>query len=949
MFTFIFPMFLWLLLLLPFLWLFTFLVNPTISGEEQTHVRHPAAFVAGSFSRTWRFWSSLLLRSVILLALVLALAGTQFIQPVDDRQVVFLLDSSDSVALSQRARAEAYVQQALAVLPPDAQAGIVVFGEQALVERLPSTEPRLGTLTRVPAGKQTNIADAIQLGLTLLPAESQRRLVLLSDGGENSGDAQQAARLAAAQGVPIDVIPLSGVADGLDAQISGLELPATAGAGQQLRLTVDLESRGPAGSLPTSARLLVEQRSLGISGETVVDQAVELTGEPQRFRVTLPPPEADFNRYVVRLEVPSDVRLENNQAEAFTLVQGRPRLLLVEGQPETARNLYTALTAADLEIDLITPDQMPTTMGALIAYDAVVLVDVRKDALAQEAIAILPAYVRDLGRGLAMIGGTQSFGMGGWRETPVEEALPVEMDLRPEVSQPPVSIVVIIDISGSMAQEEDGYTKVQLAAAGAARIAAQLRDDDEITVIPFDSEPQGIVGPIPGTERDQAIARIKQIGAGGGGINIYDALRQAAGFIRNSDKPVRHIITITDGSDTVQQEGARELVDELRSEGVTVSSVAIGRGEHVPFIEDMVRHGAGRFFLTERARDVPQIVAEEAASVIAPLLIEGEFVPRRLGSHPILRNVEAVPPLYGYVATTPKDSTLVLLASDKDDPLLAVWQYGLGRSLAWTSDMRGQWGKDWVSWSEFQRVSSQMITWLLPAEDAQQLTLETQTINGQLLLGAQARTATGTPATGLRVAGQMFAANGEAIELLLKEVTPGNYRLAVPDAPAGVYLVQLVATDAQGQPQSSVTGGAAIPFSGEYRSQGDDPALLVALTQATAGRVDPPPAAVYADTGQHPGLVREASRPLLWLALLLLPFDIAVRRLFVGRRRRTNDKRRTMSAERRTTHDEHPVRGVGVAPQTSKLTTQNSTQADPLAQLRAAQERARKRARGEEE
>jgi len=942
MLTFIVPAFLWLLLLLPLLWLFTLLVRD-----------------GGSIRYGRRFWASLLLRSLILAALVLALAGTQVVQSVDDRQVVFLLDSSDSVALSQRARAEAYIQDALTAMPANAQAGIVVFGEHAQVERLPGSAQMLGTISNIPPGTQTNIADAIQLGLTMLPAEAQRRLVLLSDGGENSGDAQAAARLAAAQGVPIDVIPLNGVADGLDAQISGLELPATAGEGQQLRLVVDLESRGPGGSLPTEARLQVEQRFTLTSSETLVDQPVELTGEPQRFTVTLPPPTADFNRYVVRLLAPGDIRQENNLVEGFTLVQGRPRLLLITGNPDAARNLNAALMATDLLVEQVPPAQAPTSLGDLIVYDAVILVDVSADELGQTA-AILPAYVRDLGRGLAMIGGTRSFGMGGWRNTPVEEALPVEMNLRPEVSQPPVSIVVIIDVSGSMAQEEGGYSKVQLAAAGAARIAAQLRDEDEITVIPFDTQPQGTVGPLPGTQRAEAIERVSRIGAGGGGINIYDALQEAAGYIRDSEKPVRHIITLTDGSDTVQQEGAPALVDELRAEGVTVSSVAIGQGKDVPFLEDIVQRGVGRFFLTEQARDVPEIMAQEATSLIQPLIIEEEFVPRRFGNHPILRGVEAVPPLYGYVATTPKESAQVLLASDQEDPVLAVWQYGLGRSLAWTPDMQGKWATDWVRWPEFQRVTAQMITWLLPPADGQQLTLDTRTVNGQLLLTAQATSTTGTPATGLRVAGQMVAGDGQAIALLLKEVTPGQYRLALPDAPAGVYLVQLVATDAAGQPQAGVTGGAAVPFSGEYRSQGDNPALLELLAATTAGRTSPSAAAVYDDPGQQTGLVREAGMTLLWLALLLLPLDVAVRRLFVGRlrsaeRRAQSAERRTagagrkaQSAERRAQNVERRTQSAGVAGQAAQPETQPSASGDPLERLREAQARARRRARGEE-
>ncbi len=926
MLSFIFPDILWLLLLIPLLWGFT-LVLP----------RRLAA---------WRTWGSLLLRTLGIAALVLALAGTQFIQPVQDLQVVFLLDSSDSVALSQRARAETYVQDALNELSPDDRAGIVVFGGRALVERPPDDERVLGQLIQSPPGTRTNIQDALQLGLGLLPAESQRRLVLLSDGGENSGDAMEAVRLAAAQGVPVDVVSLSGVADGLDVQISGLELPATASEGQRLRLVVELYSRGPATTLPTTARLLVEQRQ-GMaamqSAQILADDAIELTGGSQRFELVLPPPQDRFTRYVVQVQVADDVRRENNIAEAFTLVEGRPRVLLVEGTPDAARNLSAALASVDLATETVTPDRVPASLSDLVAYDAIVLVDVPERLLNPRAAAILPEYVRELGRGLAMIGGTQSFGAGGWRNTPLEQALPVDMDLRPESSQPPVSIVIVIDVSGSMAAIDEGgeQTKIELAATGAARIAEQLRDDDEITVIPFDSQAQGIVGPLPGSEREQAIDRIMRIDAGGGGINIYDALQRAAGFIRSSSNPVKHIITITDGSDTVQQEGARDLIDQLRSDGVTVSSIAVGDGKDVVFLEDVVRRGNGRFFLTRQAREIPDIMTIEAQSVIMPLVIEEDFVPRLAVPHAILRDVGATPPLHGYVATTPKESTQVLLVSDRDDPLLAVWQYGLGRSLAWTSDMRGQWASDWVRWQEYQQIAARMITWLLPSPNEQRLALETRIIADQVLLVAHARSDDGGPATGQRVAGQMIDGKGQTIDVALREVTPGEYRLAVQDVPPGVYLVQLVATDAQGQAQASVMGGASIPFSSEYRSQGDNPALLDNIASLTGGRVNPDPAAVYAHTGQQSGLVREAAMPLVWLAVLLLPFDVAMRRLFWHRR--------TTAFMRRQPRSEQAERKKKVVEPDSQPVVRSAPPADDaLERMREAQERARKRARGEE-
>lgn len=932
MITFIAPDYLWLLLVLPLLWAVAWLVP---------------------YRTVWHlFWGSLALRTLIVVALALALSGTQVVWPADHLNVVFLLDSSDSVDLAQRARAEAYIQEALSRLPEGNQAGVVVFGERAQVERPLSDQKLFGQITTLPGGARTNIQEAVQLGLALLPAEGQRRLVLLSDGGENSGDAREAARLAAAQGTPIEVIPLSSDAMGLDAQISGIELPSSAREGQSLRLVVRVESDSQAAALP--ARLVVEHSASqsGLAGSTasvrqiVVNDAIELDGGEQRFEIILPPPQSFFNRYVVRLALENDARPENNAAEAYTFVSGEPRVLLIEGFPAAARNLEAALASAQLDVTRVAVDDAPTSLGVLSAYEAVVLVNVARRELPQRTADLLPVYVRDLGRGLAMVGGDQSFGAGGWRDTAIEEALPVDMDLRTDQVQLPVSVVVVIDVSGSMGASDGEFTKVELASEGAARIATQLRDFDEITVIPFDDQTRGMVGPLSGAERDQAIERIGGISAGGSGINIFDALQAAAQVIRASEKPVRHIFTITDGSDTVQQEGARELVEQLRRESITVSSIAVGNGPDVPFLEDIVRLGNGRLFLTESAAEIPEILTGEAQVLLQPFIIEGEFVPTRGAPHPLLRDIGATPPLYGYVASNPKSSAQVLLSSDRGDPVLAVWQYGLGRSLAWTPDMEGKWAKDWLTWTEYQRFATQMVAWLLPATDTERLTLETRTIGDQLVLAAQVRQLDGTPATGMRVSGQMIASDGSSTAIALNEIAPGSYWLALQDMTPGAYLVQLIAADQQGQPQSAITAGTVVPLSREYHSQNDNPALLEMLAQTTGGRIDPPSAAVHAAAGNSTGVVNEVSLPLLWLALVFLPLDVALRRLGVGNWRKLAVTKRLVQAKQEPAPDR-------LAPAAVRRQAQTPPEPPPpaddlLERLRAAQERARRRARGEE-
>jgi hypothetical protein len=376
--AFIHPDALWLLIVLPLMW--------------------GVALIAPSPGAAWQRRIALIIRTLMVLALVGALAGAQVAQPPGFTTTIFLLDGSDSVAVSQRARAEAFIAQALAAMPPDDQAGVVVFGREALVERMPSPERTFGAPAVRPSGSATSIADALQLGMALLPAEGHRRLVLLSDGGENRGSAREIAQRAAVAGIPIDVVPLSGVADGLDAQIVSVTLPSTAREGQRLPLRVDLESNAPA-----TGRLIVT----GPDGGTVATIPVDIGADRQTISILLPEAPAAFNRYTVRLDVPGDTRAQNNAVETFSVVRGRPRALLVAQSPEDAAGLERALRAAQIDVAVVAPAAMPATLPAMSQYDAIALVNVPRRAFSESTLQRLATYVHDRGGGLIMVGGPQ--------------------------------------------------------------------------------------------------------------------------------------------------------------------------------------------------------------------------------------------------------------------------------------------------------------------------------------------------------------------------------------------------------------------------------------------------------------------------------------------------------------------------------------------------------------
>ncbi|HEY3231907.1 MAG TPA: VWA domain-containing protein [Roseiflexaceae bacterium] len=914
--SFIFPSFLWLLLLLPPLWALTLAV-PRRLGRP-------------------RFWASLTLRTLALLGLILALAGTQLVRPVGAVTTVFLLDGSDSVSLSQRARAEGFIAQALEQMPGDDRAAIVVFGQRALVERTPSGDRILGQVAARPGGAATNVEDAIQLGLALLPNEGYKRLVLLSDGGENAGAAAAAGRIAAARGVPIDVLALNGAADGSDTQISGVELPAAAREGQLLRMTIVLEA-----SAAASGRLIVQ----GPGGATLVDQQVQLSQGAQRLDVTLPEAQPTFNRYVVRIEVPGDARPENNVAEAYTFVGGRPRVLLVEGEPGEAANLAGALKAAGIDVATAAPARMPTGLGGLSDYDAVALVDVPRRTVSDRTISALSAYVHDLGRGLMMVGGLHSFGAGGWRRTPIAEALPVNLDRRDTALEPDLALVTVIDRSGSMAESDaDGHTKLDLAKDSVYQASLGLTPRDQIGVVVFDTQAQWVL-PLQKLPQDGAIEQALSSFGPGGGTDIRSGVAQAAQVLATANAKIKHVILLTDG---IAESNYEDLIDQMRSEEVTISTVAIGADAN-PNLEQIAKRGGGRFYRVGTAADVPDIFLQEAVIAAGRDIVEGRFTPALASSSPLMRDLSGLLPLYGYNNTETKDAARALLVTPDGKPVLAQWQYGLGRVIAWTSDLKGQWGKQWVAWDEFPRFSAQLIGWLLPPQVPRNLSLTASTNGDTLVLSARAQDDLGRPRAGLVVAGRMLLADGSGADVALREVGPGQYRAAVSGARPGTYLVQLVAQDANGQPFGTVTAGAVMPPSAEYRSRGANPALLDELARGTGGRMSPAPSAAFDPNAAGAGAVLEIGLPLLWLALLLLPFDVGVRRLMFG----LSVVRRPLSVagdRRHQTQDSQlqmPVRQDLKLSERRQPTTDDGQRTN-LDRLREAQERARRRARGEE-
>lgn len=818
-----------------------------------------------------RTLTALILRGLIVILLVLSLAGLQIVRAADKLAVVFLIDASDSMSEASIDAAHAYVADAMSRMGPNDEAAIIVFGADALVERPMSPVKEVDPLESQVLPLNTDLAEAIRLGMALYPPGAARRMVILSDGLVNVGDAEGAARLASASGVQILAVPFSAMT-GHEILITDVDVPTRLQEGQTFDLTVTVES-----NLETAAILRILS-----SGQVVAENAVNLIQGVNRFSFTLTASEPGLTSFDVQI-VPAgeDQFYQNNELSAFTQVVGPPRVLLVADEETERFYLGEALLQQGLVVDVATSEQLPADLATLSNYQSVILANVPARNLGPRRMQLLQTYVRDLGGGLIVIGGPNAYGPGGYFQTPLEETLPVEMQLKDQERLPQLTVVYVIDKSGSMSDTSvGGFQKIELAKEAIIRSIALLGPLDRVGVVSFDESATWIVPLGPLTDRD---ATARQVGGlrASGGTDIYAGVLAVSRVLPDDPSQLRHVVLLTDGG--ADPAGNLEVVREMYEEhGITFSVIAIGQG-YAPWVEELPEVADGRFHFAYDVDTIPEIFTEETVIATRAYTIEGEFYPSLTSSSPIMNGITQAPPLLGYIGTTIKPTAQQILGTQHDDPLLAVWQYGLGRSIAWTSDATGRWGVHWVSWQEYARFWGQAVRWTI-TEGANQHIEVTVVQEGETArIIVDAVDPDGNYLNNLDLDASIVSPDLSATPIELEQIAPGRYEGRFEPDTEGAYFVRVAgALPGEGEDGAAgvaQTSGWVLAYSPEYRSLEGDPDYLAYIADLGGGSLVENMNQVFA----HDLDSRRDTQPVWpWLALaatLLLPFDIAVRRL----------------------------------------------------------------------
>lgn len=814
---------------------------------------------------------SLLLRCALVTLVVLALAGAQVVRSADRLAVIFLVDASDSIGAEAREAQIAYLRSALERMTPEDEAAVIVFGANALVERALSSVRELPAIRSTPLTSNTDLAEAIRIGLGLFPADTARRLVILSDGVQTVGDALSAAQRAAATGVEISFISHTRM-PGPEVQVTDVRAPEEVGANQDFDLSFTVRTE-----TPTQAAITVLA-----GGEILLRNDVSLRAGENNFAVTLQSGETGFRDFQVRVDpVGGDAFYQNNQLAGFSQVVGPPRVLLVSPDDAEVQYLTAALTEVGLTVDRAAPGQLPIGMAPLVNYDAVILANVAATDLTDRRMRTLNSYVRDLGGGLVVIGGPDAYAPGGYFQTPLEDALPLEMQIRDQQRLPQLTLVYIIDRSGSMGiPGPSGVENIELAKEAMIRSIDFLQPTDRAGVVSFDTGASWIADIQPVLDRFGLQTLIGTLRASGG-TDIQTGYNLAADALTTESSTRKHIILLTDGgADRARLVETAEAL--LRDYDVTTTVISIGGG--VTFLSDMARLGGGNYHEVTTVEQIPTIFAAETVLASRAYVLEDPFVPLLSANSPIMDGITGAPPLLGYVATTPRQTAQVILRGPDPfgDPILAVWQYGLGRAVAFTSDATARWGTNWVTWDDYARFWSQSVRWTITETAENNLETRVFLDGEQARIVVDARDAQGGFLNGLTLQTTIVDPELGAQTVGLQQVAPGRYEAVFTPETEGAYFLRLAGEDASGV--INQTNGWVLSYSPEYstRPPAEGTQLLADIAALTNGR------SLADDVGgvfAHNLAASAAYAPLTpWLLLaaaLLLPLDIAFRRLLI--------------------------------------------------------------------
>lgn len=827
----------------------------------------------------WQRLASLACRTVVVVLLVLALAGLALLNPTARQYVVFVVDRS----LSIDETAEKQVDEYLAAASKAAGENTIAYLDAAIAPSKVSEKREELPKLEDDARRGTNLAAAVEVATAAIPPGYVPQIVLLTDGRQTAGDVLQAA---SNRRVPVSVVPLP-VRDEPEVQVAEATAPAEVRQGEPFYVEVVVSSNHE------------DQGFIDVyRGDILVSEGKEplkIRSGENRFRFRQSIDDESQTDYAVRIRGFKDTLLDNNAASAVVYAAGKPSVLVVDTDIEQTNHFRWALEEQDMLVQVRPAEGIPRSLAELQKFDCLVLSNVPATAMTLAQMEIIRTYVEDLGGGLVMIGGDQSYGLGGYYKTTLEEILPVRSNFEKEKEKPSLAMVLVIDKSGSM-----GGEKIELAKDAAKGAAELLGPKDQLGVIAFDGDSYWISELHSAADKGYIIDRISTIEASGG-TAIYPGLADAYDALTGASAKLKHVILLTDGHSTPGDfEG---IASDMAAARITLSSVAVGDGADQELLEKLAQTGGGRYYFCDDPNSVPQIFAKETVEASKSAINELPFVPLTVRPTQVLSGLglDSAPFLLGYVMTRPKPTSEFILASEAGDPVLVWWRYGLGMTVAFTSDAKSQWAAEWLTWPNFGPFWAQVIRHAMRKSESKGVFVEVQRNGEDARVVVDSVDDAGRYINEAQTSLTLIEPSLGRQDLKLLQTAPGRYEAEFKTPRSGSYHLEL-SQSKDGATTFRQTRGVVVGYPDELRLGPPDEDLMKRVAAASGGKFKPTSAEVF-NAGTR---IAQRATPLwpylLMAALIAFLVDVSLRRvdfsLWFGRAARRAPLPRAAAATR---------------------------------------------------
>lgn len=815
---------------------------------------------------------SVTLRSLLILALCLGL--TRIVRTNYDSKIctVLVVDVSRSVPQSLLDQIEQYVQEVNTNRGQNA-VRLVTFAREAREVALESNgnvDFEIERFEEEALGLESNLGPALRLAYGLFPQNHLRRIVVMSDGNLNRGDLLAEIHEAGRFGVQLYLKEFD-YQQPDEVLIHSVDVPDGIEVSEPFDVTIDLFSTYE-GEVEIEIDL----------GEGFTAQTFDFNVQPDEIvhhRARLEVSYPGERLMTFELDAERDTFDDNNQYEYIVDVPGRPQVLYIEGESRQSQYLERALddernSQVDFDLEPRNENGFPDDLDEMLRYDLIMLSDVEAGDISRSAMRNLREYVRDYGGSFIMIGGEDSFGPGGYQGTIMEEILPVTFEAQRNESMPSVALVLVIDRSGSM----DGLP-LEMAKDAARAVVEMLAPHDRIGVIAFDDNPHTVVRLQRASNRIRIESDIARISSGGG-TDIYPALEEAYFELLDSSARTKHVILLSDGE--APTEGISDLVRDMRSDDISVSTIALGSGADTSLLEMIADLSNGHFYQTDDADHIPQLFVQDASQVTRSSIVEEPFRPVEVSSSEATRRIDftEVPYLLGYISTRPRRSATVGLETDLGEPLYAYWRFGRGLTAVFTSDCKNRWMTEWIGESVYRRFWAQVVHHLMREQDDEDETLDMDVFvrDGRGGVTIDVFGDDGSFINAIVSTLHVSGPNGEEFEVPLEQTAAGRYEATFDVPTYGSYQLEAEHT-LNGEPYAVSTATLPNPYPDEYLVVGANYASLRQAITLGGGQINPEIVELFDPQGEKIAFEEDLWPYFLFAALGLLLLDVLMRRV----------------------------------------------------------------------